>query len=155
MIIKKALAIALTMCMGASVLGMGAISASAESFTGRWKFSDVAAVNVTESEKDALAEALENGYDGLSKFEATDVIAVKVVSGFDYAYLCKETPAGEDAPTNWSIVTIYCDTEGNIVKMFDDASAFVNGKAFVVEGDTVYLIDSSFTKISSIPPISM
>jgi hypothetical protein len=41
----------------------------------------------------------------------------------------------------------YCDTEGNIVKMFDDASAFVNGKAFVVEGDTVYLIDSSFTKI--------
>ncbi|MBR6396244.1 MAG: FecR domain-containing protein [Lachnospiraceae bacterium] len=44
----------------------------------------------------------------------------------------------------------YCDTEGNIVKMFDDASAFVNGKAFVVEGDTVYLIDSSFTKICEV-----
>ena len=41
----------------------------------------------------------------------------------------------------------YCDTEGNIVKMYDDACAFANGKAFVVEGDTVYLIDSSFTKI--------
>ena len=79
--IKKVLSVALTMCIGASVFGAGAITASAESISGGWIFSDVAAVNVNETEKTALAQAIENSYDGLSKFEATDVIAHQVVEG--------------------------------------------------------------------------
>ncbi len=109
--LKKALSLALTMCMGASVLSAGAVSASA--VTGGWYFSDVAAVNVTDSEKAALAEALENGYNGLNNFEATDVIASQVVSGTNSAFLCKETPAEQDDPTNWSIVTVYSGAEGS------------------------------------------
>ena len=111
--IKKVLSVALTMCIGASVFGAGAITASAESISGGWIFSDVAAVNVNETEKTALAQAIENSYDGLSKFEATDVIAHQVVEGSNSAYLCKETPAEHETPSNWSIVTIYTDLEGN------------------------------------------
>ena len=111
--IKKLLSLALTMGIGASVVSVGAITASAESVSGGWNFSDVAAVNVTEEEKAALAEAIENGYDGVSTFEATDVVASQVVSGSNYAFLCKETQPDQEAPSNWSIVTVFIDTDGS------------------------------------------
>ena len=37
----------------------------------------------------------------------------------------------------------YIDHSGNIIQMFDDASAFVNGKAMVVDGGKAYFIDEN------------
>ena len=76
--------------------------------SGGWEFSEIAANNITAEEREVLEEALANGYKGQSRFEAVDLISAESWwRGVRYAYLCKETPEGKDAPTNWSIVSVY------------------------------------------------
>ena len=46
----------------------------------------------------------------------------------------------------------YIDHEGNLQKLYGDASAFANGYAVVIEDGTAWLIDESFTRLEEIGP---
>lgn len=130
--ITKVMSLILALCLMLTVLGIGVVSASAEeadetpaavgadaseaeavdeSDSGAWEFSDIAADNCTADEKAILTKALD-GIGG-ANFEPKDVIATQLVSGTNYAFLCKVTPVVVDPVSHWSIVTVYADLEGN------------------------------------------
>jgi hypothetical protein len=46
--------------------------------------------------------------------------------------------------------TGYCDHDGKIVKLFDDASEFVKGYALVIEKGKAYLINENFEKVKKL-----
>ena len=86
----------------------GAIAVS-----GGWNFSEEAYNNLTDENRAIFESAVANSYTGTSTFEVVQKVASESVAGANYAYLCKETPAGSEAPTNWSILTVYVDLDGN------------------------------------------
>lgn len=65
---------------------------------------------------------------------------------YDYIGICDEKYWLVSKDGKWG----YCDHDGNIVKLYDDAARFKNGRAFIVEGGTVYLIDESFTVLAEV-----
>ena len=81
--------------------------------SGGWVFSDQAYYNLSDDKKAVFESAIANTYNGTSTFEAVQTLASESVPGANYAFLCKETPAGSEEPTNWSVLTVYVDWDGN------------------------------------------
>lgn len=109
---KRILTAILSLCMLVSVITAGSVSVSAANIEGGWEFSDNAAVNVTAEEKAVFNKAVE-GLDGVG-YEAVDVIAAQVVSGMNYAYLCKAAPIVAAPAPYWAVATVNKDVDGNV-----------------------------------------
>ena len=107
---NKIISIIISICIVISVLSFGAVSVSA--VPGGWEFSDIAADNVTAEEQAVFDKALE-GLEG-SDYTAKDVIATQLVAGKNYAFLCIKTPVVPDPISEWAVVTVYEDFEGNV-----------------------------------------
>lgn len=80
---------------------------------GGWQVnSDITGTTITPEQ----AEVFQRGISNLGgvKFEAIALIGQQLVAGMNYAYLCKATPAVPDAQSEWDVVVIYEDLEGNV-----------------------------------------
>lgn len=78
---------------------------------GGWETNFEAAAQLTPEQKEAFEKATSE-LDGVD-YEPVAVIGAQVVSGMNYAYLCKATVVAPDAKPAWNIAVIYEDLEGN------------------------------------------
>jgi hypothetical protein len=92
-------------------LALLAVSASAELLTGGWENVPCEASALPEDVQAAFDKAMEN----LDGAECTPValLSKQVVAGMNYCILCQITPVVPDPVTNWALVYIYADPQGN------------------------------------------
>lgn len=65
---------------------------------------------------------------------------------FDFIKLSNEKYWLVSSNDKWG----YCDHDGNIVGLYEDASAFYNGYAMIIENGIAYLIDAQLNKVGEI-----
>ena len=94
-----ALALALSLCIGASADGM----------LGAWQVCEDP--TVTEEAQAVLDKALE-GFVG-SKVEPAALLATQVVAGTNYCFLCRVTPVVPNAQSAWCLVYVYRALDGS------------------------------------------
>ena len=83
-----------------------------EPLAGGWAaHEEIAAIALPEEAKAAMEKALE-GFVG-SNVEPLALLGTQVVSGTNYAVLCKVTPVVPDAVSKVQVVTVYADLDGN------------------------------------------
>ncbi len=83
-----------------------------EPLAGGWAaHEEIAAIALPEEAKAAMEKALE-GFVG-SNVEPLALLGTQVVSGTNYAILCKVTPVVPDAVSKVQVVTVYADLDGN------------------------------------------
>ena len=79
---------------------------------GDWKvWSGEITPVLSDEEKAIFAEAHEGAGFYVESYDPAVLLATQVVSGTNYAYLCRLTPAGDYEPA-WRIAVVYQDTEG-------------------------------------------
>ena len=83
-----------------------------ENLLGGWQIADVAREDVTDEEKEIFSKAMEVVLG--TTYEPVCVLATQVVSGTNYAYLAKATTVSNDPHSNWSIIKIYKDLQGEV-----------------------------------------
>lgn len=84
--------------------------ASSAAVTGGWTMNTEAAANLSAEQKETFEKAMAD-LDGVD-YEPIAVIGGQVVSGMNYAYLCKATVVVPDAQPTWTVVVVYQDIEG-------------------------------------------
>ena len=117
--LATALAFSLVACGGAAQTETPAEDAGGEEQTaevttlvGGWSINgDIAGKTITEEQAAIFQQAMGNllGVD----YEPVSVIGEQLVSGKNYAYLCKSTVVAPDAQGEWVVAVIYQDLEGN------------------------------------------
>ena len=80
--------------------------------TGGWENNSGAlAIQSNAEAKEAFEKAVKDLKDG--KYEAIALLGQQVVAGTNYSILVRKTTEGSDAKTDYEIVTVYQDLEGN------------------------------------------
>ena len=88
-------------------------AASSEApMAGGWEASFEASALLTAEQKEAFEKATSE-LDGVD-YEPIAVVGTQVVSGMNYAYLCKATVVAPDAKPTWNVAVIYEDPEGRV-----------------------------------------
>lgn len=92
-----------------------------ETLMGGWEAAESA--EVTEEAGEALTKALEKIVG--AEYEPVALLATQIVAGTNYSLLCKVTPVVPDAESDYVIVHVYQDLEGNaeITDTFEFAEA--------------------------------
>ncbi len=78
---------------------------------GGWEMNAEATAALSAEQKEIFDKAMAE-LDGVD-YEPVAVIGEQVVSGKNYAYLCKATVVVPDAQPAWTVVVIYNDLDGN------------------------------------------
>lgn len=82
-----------------------------EQLLGGWTMNADATAALTEEQREVFDKA-SAGYVGAG-FEPVTVLATQLVSGTNYAFLCKETTVTATPTSHWAIVVVYSDLDGN------------------------------------------
>lgn len=85
-------------------------SSAGMALLGGWTLTPDLSVSLTEEEKARFDKALE-GFTGAG-YEPVTVLASQLVSGKNYAYLCKATPIATKAIPHWAIAVVYENLQG-------------------------------------------
>ena len=79
--------------------------------TGGWEIVPHEAEELPEDAQEAFDKATEN-MDG-AEYTPVALLSKQLVAGMNYCILCQITPVVPDAETNWALVYIYADLQGN------------------------------------------
>lgn len=82
-----------------------------EHLAGGWTVNTESAATPSEEEQEIFAKASET-YTGVD-LEPVAVLATQLVSGTNYAYLCKATPVTAEPTTHWVVAVVYNNLEGD------------------------------------------
>lgn len=83
-----------------------------ENIAGGWSVNEeLEAGKIDNDAKEAFDKALD-GYASVG-YVPIELLGIQVVSGINYAYLCKGTTVTEKPITSLSVLTVYKDTNGN------------------------------------------
>lgn len=85
-------------------------SASGTPLLGGWSFASDLSISLTEEDQARFDKAIE-GLTGMG-YEPVAVVASQLVSGKNYAYLCKTTPIASKAIPRWTIAVVYENLQG-------------------------------------------
>lgn len=88
------------------------VSNTAETLVGGWQIAEVARMEMDQKEEDIFNKAME-GLLGVG-YEPVCVLATQVVSGTNYAYLARGTTVTATPVSNFYIIKIYEDLQGNV-----------------------------------------
>lgn len=80
-----------------------------ENMSGGWE--QPASPEVTEEARTALEKAME-GFAG-AEYNPVALLSTQVVAGMNYCILCERTVTAPDAETDYALVYVYADLEGN------------------------------------------
>ena len=79
-----------------------------EALPGGWELPE--SYDITDDEKKAFEEAIKDT-DGVN-YEPMMIIGTQVVSGTNYAFLCKAEAVSPEAESYWSVVYVYKNLDG-------------------------------------------
>ena len=79
---------------------------------GGWKIAEVGREELTDEEKEMFTKAMETVLG--ETYEPVCVLATQVVSGTNYAFLARGTVVSNDPVSNFNIVKIYKDLQGEV-----------------------------------------
>ena len=85
-------------------------SSAGMALLGGWTLAPDLSVSLTEDDKAIFDKAME-GFTGVG-YEPAAVLATQLVSGKNYAYLCKATPVTSKPIPHWAVVVIYQNLQG-------------------------------------------
>ena len=85
-------------------------SSAGMALLGGWTLTPDLSVSLTEEDKAIFDKAME-GFTGVG-YEPAAVLATQLVSGKNYAYLCKATPVTSKPIPHWAVVVVYQDLQG-------------------------------------------
>ena len=85
-------------------------SSAGMALLGGWTLTPDLSVSLTEEDKAIFDKAME-GFTGVG-YEPAAVLATQLVSGKNYAYLCKVTPVTSKPIPHWAVVVVYQDLQG-------------------------------------------
>lgn len=87
-------------------------SSAGMALLGGWTLAPDLSVSLTNEDQARFNKALE-GFTGAG-YEPVVVLATQLVSGKNYAYLCKATPIATKAIPHWSVVVVYENLQGEV-----------------------------------------
>lgn len=82
-----------------------------QQLAGGWTANTDSSATLTEEEQEIFAKASET-YDGVD-LEPVAVLATQLVSGTNYAFLCKATTVTATPTTYWAVATVYNNLQGD------------------------------------------
>ncbi len=105
-------------------------------------------VDVSKLKEQEYEYDVSNGYseEDYWDFDMTAITEESLLAKADYIEISSEAYwlVGQDG--KWG----YIDHDGNVMAMYDDAAAFHDGYALVVENGEAYQIDENFSKIKDL-----
>ncbi|MEE0919717.1 MAG: sigma-70 family RNA polymerase sigma factor [Lachnospiraceae bacterium] len=103
-------------------------------------------VNTAKLEQQSFDTYTGNTDEEVMDFDQTVITEESLIAKADFIGLSSENYWLIQQGDQWG----YIDHEGNVMGMYDDAAAFHNGKALIIENGIAYVIDESFNKVGEL-----
>lgn len=87
-------------------------SSAGMALLGGWTPAQDISISLTEEDQSRFSKAME-GFTGAG-YEPAAVLATQLVSGKNYAYLCKMTPITSKPIPRWAVVIVYENLQGEV-----------------------------------------
>lgn len=141
----------ISLALAALLICTLSVSAFAESdanvATGAWEINQ----NPVSEEKNAQAQAaIDKALETMTgaEYEVVAVLGIQVVAGMNACILCKVTPVVPDAASQWALVYLYEDLEGNaeitqVVDLMTDSEEAADGGWVCNPGDEALEADAN------------